>query len=85
MANDEAKEEGFNSSARFESEAAMLNIVGTHQFTTVCVWCRIEFDHEAVDFEIQSDSVGFMCPTCKAKISGQLNVLDSGLSMNFHL
>ncbi|XP_057494525.1 uncharacterized protein LOC130779753 isoform X1 [Actinidia eriantha] len=85
LANDEAKEEGFNSSARFESGAAMLNIVGTHHFTTVCVWCRIEFDHEAVDFEIQSDSVGFMCPTCKAKISGQLNVLDSGSSMNFHL
>ncbi|GMP38980.1 hypothetical protein CsSME_00010011 [Camellia sinensis var. sinensis] len=79
LANDEGMEEGFNSSAGFETEAVMLNIAGRLQFTTVCVWCRTEFNHEAVDSETQSDSVGFMCPTCKAKISGQLNVLDSGL------
>ncbi|KAL7206006.1 hypothetical protein ACSBR2_018839 [Camellia fascicularis] len=85
LANDEGMEEGFNSSAGFETEAVMLNIAGRLQFTTVCVWCRTEFNHEAVDSETQSDSVGFMCPTCKAKISGQLNVLDSGLSMNSHL
>ncbi|CAL5379525.1 unnamed protein product [Camellia sinensis] len=77
LANDEGMEEGFNSSAGFETEAIMLNIAGRLQFTTVCVWCRTEFNHEAVDSETQSDSVGFMCPTCKAKISGQLNVLDS--------
>ncbi|THG12892.1 hypothetical protein TEA_004649 [Camellia sinensis var. sinensis] len=80
LANDEGMEEGFNSSAGFETEAVMLNIAGRLQFTTVCVWCRTEFNHEAVDSETQSDSVGFMCPTCKAKISGQLNVLDSVFS-----
>ncbi|KAI8026074.1 Metacaspase-1 [Camellia lanceoleosa] len=85
LANDEGMEEGFNSSAGFETEAVMLNIAGRLQFTTMCVWCRTEFNHEAVDSETQSDSVGFMCPTYKAKISGQLNVLDSGLSMNSHL
>ena len=85
LAHDNGTEEGFNPSARFESEAFMFNIAGRHQFTTVCVWCRTEFNHEAVDSENQSDSVGFMCPACKTKISGQLNVLDGGLSMNFHL
>ncbi|KAA8536454.1 hypothetical protein F0562_028932 [Nyssa sinensis] len=79
LANDIGMEDGFNSSVRFESE---LNEDDKDQLTTVCVWCRVEFNHEAVDSETQSDSVGFMCPTCKAKISGQLNVLDGGLSMN---
>ncbi|KAL6964272.1 hypothetical protein U1Q18_035329 [Sarracenia purpurea var. burkii] len=85
LANDEGMEVGFNSPARFDSEAVVLNIAGGRQFTTVCVWCRTEFNHEAVDTETQSDSVGFMCSACKAKISGQLNVLDSRLSMNFQL
>ncbi|KAG5104494.1 hypothetical protein JHK82_041464 [Glycine max] len=49
-----------------------------NQLTTVCVWCGIEFDHDAVNSEIQPDSVGFMCPASKAKISGQVNVLDCG-------
>lgn len=31
----------------------------------------------------QSDSVGLMCPSSKAKISGQRNVWDGGLSMNY--
>ncbi|RWR84075.1 hypothetical protein CKAN_01286100 [Cinnamomum micranthum f. kanehirae] len=53
-----------------------------HQLTTICVWCRREFDHGGLNLELQSDSVGFMCPACKANISGQLNVLDNGLSMN---
>lgn len=83
--NGEVMEEVFNSSSRLESEAVTLNIGGRRQFTTVCVWCRTEFNHEAFESENQSDSVGFMCPSCKAKISGQLNVLDGGLSRNYRL
>ncbi|XP_030942875.1 uncharacterized protein LOC115967862 isoform X2 [Quercus lobata] len=64
-------EREYASSVQFESEEVMLNMGGRHQLTTVCVWCGVEFNHEAVDAELQSDSVGFMCPTCKAKISGQ--------------
>lgn len=75
-------EGAYGSSVQFESEEVMLNMGGRNQLTTVCVWCGIEFSHEAVDAQIQPDSVGFMCPTCKAKISGQLNVLDSGLPLN---
>ncbi|XP_077224779.1 uncharacterized protein LOC143858068 [Tasmannia lanceolata] len=68
-------EKELNTSAQFEWDRVF-------QFTTVCVWCGIEFHHEGVNPETQSDSVGFMCPTCKVKISGQLNVLDNGLSTN---
>lgn len=64
-------EREYASSVQFESEEVMLNMGGRHQLTTVCVWCGVEFNHEAVDAELQPDSVGFMCPTCKAKISGQ--------------
>lgn len=60
---------------QFESEEVMLNMRDRTQLTTVCVWCGTEFSHEAVDPETQSDSVGYMCPSCKAKISGQLNAL----------
>lgn len=56
-----------------EPETVMLNIAARRQLTSVCVWCRNEFDHEAIDFEIMSDSIGFMCPTCKDTISGKLD------------
>ncbi|CAN6479893.1 unnamed protein product [Victoria cruziana] len=64
-------------------DALLPKITNNHQLTTVCVWCRKEFNHEGIDPETQSDSVGFMCPACKAKISGKLNVLDDGLVKNF--
>jgi uncharacterized C2H2 Zn-finger protein/DNA-directed RNA polymerase subunit RPC12/RpoP len=67
------------------SQEVMLNVDDNNQFTTTCVWCGIEFNHDAVNSEIQSDSVGFMCPVCKAKISGQINVLDSGSPNAGHL
>ncbi|XP_077213535.1 uncharacterized protein LOC143848470 [Tasmannia lanceolata] len=69
-----------NPSSQFEWDTVLPNMVFTHQLTTLCVWCRSEFHHDGVNPETQSDSVGFMCPTCKLKISGQLNVLDNGLS-----
>lgn len=84
--NDEIMEEVLNSSAGFEPEPGMVQIDdGRRQFQTVCVWCMTVFNHEALDSDTQSDSVGFMCPSCKAKISGQLNVLDGALSMNYRL
>lgn len=38
---------------------------GNH-LTTNCVWCGVEFNLEAMDTEIQPDSVGFVCPTCNS-------------------
>ncbi|PIN08877.1 hypothetical protein CDL12_18542 [Handroanthus impetiginosus] len=73
-------EDGFNSSVRFGSEEVMLNTLGTNQLT-VCVWCRAEFKLEGIESESPSDSIGYMCPTCKAKISGHFS---DGLSMDPH-
>ncbi|CAJ1963471.1 unnamed protein product [Sphenostylis stenocarpa] len=78
LANNTVMEQTYASSVQFESQENMLNIGGRNQLTTMCVWCGIEFKHDAVNSEIQPDSVGFMCPACKAKISGQINVLDCG-------
>lgn len=79
--NASGMEDTFNSSLGFGSEEAVLRMASTHQLTTVCVWCRSEFSLEAFESETQSDSIGYMCPECKAKISGHL---DSGLSMSSH-
>lgn len=70
LANDTEMGTGFDASVQFESREIMLNMEGRSLITDVCVWCRMEFNHQVVS-EIQSDSVGFMCPSCKAKISGQ--------------
>ncbi|KAI4367485.1 hypothetical protein MLD38_023218 [Melastoma candidum] len=70
----------------FGSEDVILNM-GVNpacQLTTTCVWCGEEFTHDAPNSELQSDSVGFMCSTCKAKISGQINLLDSGSPASSH-
>ncbi|TKY71472.1 Methyl-CpG-binding domain-containing protein 8 [Spatholobus suberectus] len=78
LANNTVMEGTYVSSVQFESQEVMQNIGPRNPLSTVCVWCGIEFNHDAVNSEIQSDSVGFMCPACKAKISGQINVLDCG-------
>ncbi|GMN49473.1 hypothetical protein TIFTF001_018635 [Ficus carica] len=84
LANNAEMEAVFGSSVQFESEEVMLDLAARHQLSTVCVWCGFEFNHDIVDSEIQSDSVGFMCPTCKSKISGQVNVLENGSPANPH-
>ncbi|KAK6156811.1 hypothetical protein DH2020_011059 [Rehmannia glutinosa] len=73
-------EDGFNSSVGFGSEEVMLNTLDANQLT-VCVWCRTEFKLEGIESETPSDSIGYMCPTCKAKISGHFG---GGLSMYPH-
>ncbi|XP_073045633.1 uncharacterized protein [Primulina eburnea] len=71
--------DGFNSSVTFGSEDVTFNALDANQLTTVCVWCRAEFKLDSVESEAPSESIGYMCPTCKDKISGHL---DGGLSMN---
>lgn len=73
LASDAGKGEELNASVGFDSQADQLDITGTHQFTTVCVWCRSEFKVEAFDSELQSDSIGYMCTPCKDKISGHFD------------
>ncbi|XP_021618302.1 uncharacterized protein LOC110619278 isoform X3 [Manihot esculenta] len=78
MENNTEMEGSYDASVKFEPK--IVDTAGGQQLMTVCVWCGVEFSHEAVDTEMQSDSVGYMCPTCKARISGQLNVLGGDCS-----
>ncbi|XP_060167878.1 uncharacterized protein LOC132598799 [Lycium barbarum] len=78
LSNDARMEEAF-ASVGFDSGGIILNM--EDQLSTICVWCRAEFKLEAYDTEAHSDSIGFMCPDCKAKISGHL---ESGLSLSPH-
>ncbi|XP_049414582.1 uncharacterized protein LOC125877281 [Solanum stenotomum] len=71
LGNDARMEEAF-ASVGFGSGGIILNMEELNQLSTVCVWCRVEFKLEAYDTEAHSDSIGFMCPDCKAKISGHL-------------
>ncbi|EPS64208.1 hypothetical protein M569_10574, partial [Genlisea aurea] len=72
---------GFSTSVRFGPDALMLNAVGTDDRVTVCVWCRSEFSLDGIESEAPSDSIGYMCPTCKAKISGHFG---GRLTMDLH-
>lgn len=69
-----AYEQGLDPSVQFEWDAVLPKMVGQHQLIAVCAWCSLEFNLDGVNPEVQSDSVGFICPSCKAKISGTLNL-----------
>ncbi|KAL9244895.1 hypothetical protein vseg_018611 [Gypsophila vaccaria] len=71
----------FNASADPESEFPEA-IPNRSTITMTCVWCGSEFSHEVVELEPQQDSVGFMCPACRTKISKQFNDLESNFSLN---
>ncbi|OIW13636.1 hypothetical protein TanjilG_07978 [Lupinus angustifolius] len=71
LANDTVMKGMHSSPVHFESQEVTINMGGRNQLTAACVWCGIDFNHDAVDSEIQPGSVGFMCPACKGKISGQ--------------
>jgi len=48
--------------------------------TSACVWCSREFSLEGVESEPQSESLGYVCPDCRSRISGQLGLLNNGFS-----
>eukprot|EP01018_Ginkgo_biloba_P007560 Gb_41671 [translate_table: standard] len=52
----------------------VLSKMGSSSQLFVCVWCNTEFSHDGLDPDLQADSVGFMCPVCKSKISGQIDI-----------
>lgn len=58
---------------QFEWESILARIENSSQHF-VCVWCNSEFNHDGIDGELQTGSLGFMCPVCKSKISGQVNM-----------
>ncbi|WOK96251.1 hypothetical protein Cni_G04958 [Canna indica] len=48
-----------------------------YELRSVCVWCNGEFSHVASSAEEESDTLGFICPACKAKISGHLTIFNN--------
>ncbi|GAB4861228.1 methyl-CpG-binding domain-containing protein [Ancistrocladus abbreviatus] len=64
-------EQGFGSSLWLGKGNTLPNIPNSDVVTIVCVWCGNEFHQDSVDSEMQAGSIGYLCPTCKARISGQ--------------
>uniref|UniRef100_A0A803ME79 Uncharacterized protein n=1 Tax=Chenopodium quinoa TaxID=63459 RepID=A0A803ME79_CHEQI len=50
---------------------AMPNMMTGHVVSTLCVWCGNEFHQDSLGCEMQAGSIGYLCPTCKARMSGQ--------------
>lgn len=67
-------EQELNSSEWLEKGALLPKVAGRHLVAAVCIWCRSEFHHENVGSATQTGSVGLMCPACKVKFSGELNL-----------
>lgn len=74
LSYDAGMEQGFNSSEWLEKETLLPKVAGRHLVATLCIWCRNEFHHENVGNATQTGSTGLMCPTCKVKFSGELNL-----------
>lgn len=67
-------EQPFGSSYWINKHDVVQNISSRNQVTSVCVWCRSEFLHEPVHPGNQA-AIGSMCPTCRTRISEQVNGL----------
>lgn len=48
--------------------------------SSMCVWCNTQFQHFGTVADQQADSLGFICPACKEKISGHLSMLNNSSS-----
>ena len=59
-------DQGFGSSIWHQKPTLMAGHV-----STVCVWCGNEFHQDSLGCEMQAGSIGFICPTCKARMSAQ--------------
>lgn len=64
-------DQGYASSVWHQKETSLPNMMGGHVFTTLCVWCGNEFHQDSIGCEMQAGSIGYLCPTCKARMSGQ--------------
>ncbi|XP_010530617.1 PREDICTED: uncharacterized protein LOC104807164 isoform X2 [Tarenaya hassleriana] len=74
------EETAYGSAPQFQSQEVVLGMTGGgsgNNLTTICMWCGIEFSHVLSDSEPRSDSVGYMCLACKARISGQMGTPDA--------
>ncbi|CAO2834356.1 unnamed protein product [Amaranthus hypochondriacus] len=63
-------DQGFGSSV-WHQKPTLPNMMAGHVVSTVCVWCGNEFHQDSLGCEMQAGSIGFICPTCKARMSAQ--------------
>lgn len=63
--------QGFGSSVWHQKPTALPNMMAGHVVSTLCVWCGNEFHQDSLGCEMQAGSIGYLCPTCKARMSGQ--------------
>ncbi|KAG8057102.1 hypothetical protein GUJ93_ZPchr0002g24144 [Zizania palustris] len=61
-------------------DLSLSKMVGGCVLQSVCVWCNTQFQHFGTVAEQQADSLGFICPACKEKISGNLSMLNNSSS-----
>ncbi|KAL5205808.1 hypothetical protein ABZP36_034017 [Zizania latifolia] len=61
-------------------DLSLSKMVGGCVLQSVCVWCNTQFQHFGTVAEEQADSLGFICPACKEKISGHLSMLNNSSS-----
>ncbi|KNA22164.1 hypothetical protein SOVF_036860 [Spinacia oleracea] len=54
-----------------QKPTSMPNMMTGHVVSTMCVWCGNEFHQDSLGCEMQAGSIGYLCPTCKARMSGQ--------------
>lgn len=64
-------DQGFGSSVWHQKPTSLPNMMTGHVVSTLCVWCGNEFHQDSLGCEMQAGSIGYLCPTCKARMSGQ--------------
>lgn len=64
-------DQGFGSSVWHQKGTSLPNMIGAQVVTTLCVWCGNEFHQDSLSCEVQAGSIGYLCPACKARMSGQ--------------
>lgn len=61
-------DQGFSSAAWNQKGNSLPNMMGADVVSTMCVWCGNEFHQDSFGCEIQAGSIGYLCPTCKARV-----------------
>ncbi|PKA50768.1 Methyl-CpG-binding domain-containing protein 8 [Apostasia shenzhenica] len=74
----ELEDRHFSSSLQLGWDISSSNIDSKSCITSVCVWCNAEFSHElelGQAEEPQQESLGYICPACKAKFTGPSSIM----------
>ncbi|KAL5221421.1 hypothetical protein ABZP36_026134 [Zizania latifolia] len=59
-------------------DLSLSRMVSGGMLQVLCIWCNSQFHHFGAVDGHQSGSFGFICPTCKDKVSGHHNTPNNG-------